>query len=356
MKIKIYDNLSQFELARSLHKLGNEICIIPPSNLEPIYAVENSYISDENSDLIMKLCTDDFKVSNGIIGYNNEICTYETNRCKMEKLFHGIFKVPVVDDNTKKFVVKNPKSRPKVQIIDKYIPNFDESRTYSFIEGVENTYCMWFDGENFIEPLFTYKEYKDPEHDNLTGYRQDCIGLTLSVQSSKNLNHEQNLAFKQLKYVLKNKCRGLVSFTTITDGDNNQFIIDLTLRLGKPTFEVLISSIKEPIDKVLYELSCGKSTLWSDLNNWPKFSTFVGVIYKGYPIKDLYPYNYECAEGFIHPFSIKTDVNWVNFFCAPLFGSLGKSSVSQSDACKKAYEKLEKLNLPDDLYYRKDIK
>jgi hypothetical protein len=201
MKIKIYDNLSQFELARRLKGLGHELCIVPPEGVEPLFPVESTELTDDESDIVLKLCTDDFVVKHGHIGYSNSILDYERDRFKMEDLFDGIFKVPFVTSDTKKFVIKSTSIRPKVQIMEAPLPDRTDYRSYAFVDGVERTYCLWFDGSTFIDPLFEYQEFKDPEEGDTTGYRQDCIGLTVRVKRMYDLNIVQLSALARLHFM-----------------------------------------------------------------------------------------------------------------------------------------------------------
>lgn len=154
-----------------------------------------------------------------------------------------------------------------------------------FIEGVEISFGQMFNGEEFVGPMYHYQEHKDAQNGNRSGLLTGEVGSTMTWHNYVQTGIVHDM-FSNLALLLKNlNTKGMVDINTIIDSAGNLYLIEYTVRWGRPTLEVMCGCIGVDLGNLLYSVVKGDKV--PDV--WSEFPYSMGVV--------VFEYGYPLVEG-----------------------------------------------------------
>lgn len=127
-----------------------------------------------------------------------------------------------------------------------------------YIKGQEVSFGAWFDGNDFIGPLYSYIEHKGAQNGDRGNMLTGEVGSTMSFHTFDSTTKVTRI-FNLLTPFLKGKCNGMVDINTIMTEDGNLHFIEYTIRWGRPTLEIQLAMLYPGLDygNILMQLAKG---------------------------------------------------------------------------------------------------
>lgn len=227
------------------------------------------------------------------------------------------------------------------------------------IKGVEVAVSAFFNGEDFIPPLFINYEHKKFGNDN-TGIYTGEMGTVVWLDE----NFEAKF-FKEVLYpfrvLLKNQFVGIVDINTITN-TSGSYLLEITPRFGYPITDIL-SEYFTSWSKLLFELATKNYD--AVLNNLKKDKPYaIGVVMLA--ISPLEDQNKLIGKPLA---SLNVNPNLLNnfrfygvvkennkFYISDKYlGVATSSGKTIEEAIQNVYSVVSKIDTPSLFYYRTDI-
>lgn len=135
-----------------------------------------------------------------------------------------------------------------------------------FIAGSEVCFGGMFNGHSFSNSLYYCQEYKDAQNGNRSGQLTGEIGSTLTWVS--NPEGVVASAFSNLAAVLKPlDTKGMVDINCILAEDGTLYLVEFTVRWGRPTMELQLASYEGDFGQFLYQIATGGTEYETPLQN-----------------------------------------------------------------------------------------
>jgi len=264
------------------------------------------------------------------------------------------------NDKVLSFVGQEEDGKDVVRLLSRYktswgskIKSFQLQR---YVAGVEVAVGGFFNGNDFIQPVFINFEHKRMFNDD--------IGPSTGEMGTSGFWANSNMLFRETLGRMKEKLQGYVGYIDINCIANSRgiFPLEFTTRFGYPTINLQIEGITSKWGDFLIALCSGQPF---DLKTKRGFQICVVIGVPPFPFVDpeafrkysqdaVIIFKKEIRDG-LHPCDTKLiDGNW------QLAGNSGYALVvsgsgsTMDDARKEAYNRVKNILIPN-MFYRTDI-
>lgn len=155
-----------------------------------------------------------------------------------------------------------------------------------FVQGQEVCFGAWFDGEKFLNPLYSCIEHKGAQNGDRGNMLTGEVGTTMSLNMLR-ADTLMGIVFSKLEPFLKGKCNGMIDINTILTNQGELYFVEYTVRWGRPTLEVQLSMLKPEVNytDVMRQLAEGThyDDILVDAYRMTEYATGVTVFSYGIP-------------------------------------------------------------------------
>jgi phosphoribosylamine---glycine ligase len=227
-----------------------------------------------------------------------------------------------------------------------------------YVSGVEVAIGAFFDGKNFLQPVFINFEHKRLFNDDL--------GPQTGEMGTSSFWQDNSILFRQTLLKMKNRLadvsyRGYIDINCIANS-KGIYPLEFTCRFGYPTINLQIEGITSSLTEMFYGMASGQNGNfkvkkgfqvcvvvavppfpYADKETFHKFSEDATVIFK------------KPMNGAFHPCDMKyVDGEWKVAGSSGFVLVITGSGPTMDDARKEAYTRVKNITLPN-MFYRTDI-
>jgi phosphoribosylamine-glycine ligase len=150
-----------------------------------------------------------------------------------------------------------------------------------FIQGEEVCFGRMFNGERFVGQMYMCQEHKDAQNGGRSGILTGEVGTTITW-SDDNPNGKMARAFRDLERTLRHVgAKGMVDINTIIDSSGIPYLVEFTMRWGRPTMDIQAAVFEGNYGNFLRAIAVGGSG--TDHGKFPKNAMGVVVYNYGIP-------------------------------------------------------------------------
>ncbi len=308
MKIGIYDD-AFYSLQERLMSEGHELYILAPGcpkiNEEEfnVTCIRGSITQVMSMKELIKANCDLYITGTGnsdyayetlknlgftVLGHSAEAILYETNRDLLNSVWSKLKPEQLIIPKAKEFdnrqdaikflkktkklwVLKQTQSSPQHIFTNRTVVSKDNNQVISLlnktnawfvgdvggvrfeelIEGYEVSFGAWFTGTKFLKTFYSCIEHKGAQNCDRGSILTGEVGSTLTIH---NLDEDSIIyqIFKSAEPMFKDKCCGMIDFNVIVKPNGKIYLLEATVRFGRPTLEMLLSRLEEKQDFGLF--------------------------------------------------------------------------------------------------------
>jgi phosphoribosylamine-glycine ligase len=158
-----------------------------------------------------------------------------------------------------------------------------------FLPGQEVCWGAWFNGQRFVEPLYSCIEHKGAQDEDRGSVLTGEVGTPMHFHCGlTESNSRVWKIFRNLEPFLAGHCHGLVDINTIVNYETGSIsFVEFTMRFGIPTMEVMLAMVREGVsfgDRLLQVTQGRDDAMQSAFRE--DYAVGVVVYSYGYPLLD----------------------------------------------------------------------